>query len=302
MTTTACPFRAIRSFYSKVPHADPDELRRRPAYSGWPDEPPTVGWGRGMPLSNLGELDGYPRTAADWRGHEAAMNAYPRFAAPVDGRTIRFWHVRSPEPGALPLIITYRVRPGAVGELLAIVEALADPASYGDDPADAFHVVAPTLPGDEPSEPIQDSEGEERRTARALALLMRRLGYGRYAAHAGDWSAGIARSLGVVDPDHVVGLHLTQGLGPTPPRAGADPADEGDRQRLRTESWVPAAPATTPTAVAVIGRDFLSVRHYTERRNNVMHWSALDRGGPRAASAIRDLLVADIRDFFRRLR
>ena len=115
--------------------------------------------------------------------------------------------MRSPEPDALPLIITHGW-PGSVVEFLDIIGPLTDPAAHGGDPADAFHLVVPSIPGFGFSGPTHDRGWDARRVARAWAELMARLGYQRYGAQGGDWGSIISRELGLVDPEHVVGVHL----------------------------------------------------------------------------------------------
>lgn len=99
-------------------------------------------WGTGVPVQYLKHLAGLWRTDYDWRAREAHLNAFPQFTTSIDGTRIHFVHVRSPHPGALPLILTHGW-PGSVFEFLDIIDALTDPA----DPADAFDVVVPSLPG-----------------------------------------------------------------------------------------------------------------------------------------------------------
>jgi pimeloyl-ACP methyl ester carboxylesterase len=70
------------------------------------------------------------------------------------------------------------------------------------------------------------------------------------------------------------------------------------------EGWATLAtePSTTPTGVATFPRDTsLPVRHLAERGNRIEHWSELDRGGHLPAMEIPDLLVGDLRVFFRRV-
>src|SRR5688500_10270040 len=124
----------------------------------------------------------------------------------IDGQNVHFLHVRSPEPGALPLIVCHGY-PGSVVEFLNIIGPLTDPASYGGNAADAFHVVAPSLPGFGFSTPVRESGWEMARTARAFAELMNRLGYERYGAQGGDVGSGIIGMLAGFDPDRVVGVH-----------------------------------------------------------------------------------------------
>ncbi len=132
---------------------------------------------------------------------------FPQFRTEIDGLGIHFIHVRSPEPGALPLILTHGW-PGSVVEFLKVIGALTDPASHGGDPADAFHVVCPSLPGygfsDKPARPGWGVE----RIADTWATLMVRLGYERFGAQGGDWGAGVTRHLAGRHPSQVIGIHL----------------------------------------------------------------------------------------------
>jgi epoxide hydrolase len=270
----------------------------------------------------------------------------------------------------------------------------------GGEAADAFSVVAPSLPGFGLSGPTSEPGWDVARITRAFAELMDRLGYRRYGVHGGDWGAFIARELGRTCPDRPAGVHLTmlpsavpvaepapeelaalseeerervraslerrarmtgedmgygilQSTRPRPwptrcttPRWGqlawivekfqawTDgeelPEEAVDRDRLLTDvtlywltgtanssarlyyetahagaGWAALAtePSTTPTGVATFPRDTsLPVRHLAERGNRIEHWSELDRGGHFPAMEVPDLLVGDLRAFFRRVR
>jgi epoxide hydrolase len=145
------------------------------------------------------------------------LNALPQFRTVIDGLAIHFIHVRSPRPGALPLILTHGW-PGSVVEFLKVIGPLSDPAS----PGDAFDVVCPSLPGYGFSgKPDRAGWGIER-IARAWAVLMERLGYSRYGAVGSDWGTSVSTLLGQQDRAHVAGVHLI------PPLAGPDPATFGE--------------------------------------------------------------------------
>jgi epoxide hydrolase len=116
------------------------------ARTRWPDEQPAPGWDYGVPLGYLRGLAEYWRDSYDWRAWEAALNAYPQYTTEIDGQRIHFLHVRSPEPDALPLLLTHGW-PGSVAEFLEVIGPLHDPRAHGGDPADAFHLVIPSLPG-----------------------------------------------------------------------------------------------------------------------------------------------------------
>ena len=198
----------IRSFRIEIPQADVEDLRDRLARTRWPAGPPGVGWSRGVPLGYLQELAAYWRTGYDWRAHEANLNSFPQFITTINGQDIHFLHVRSPEPGALPLVITHGY-PSSNAEFVDLIGPLTDPRAHGGDQADAFHVVAPSLPGFGFSSPLEGSGWELTRTATAWVELMHRLGYERYGAHGGDIGAGISGDLGIHDPDRVVGAHVS---------------------------------------------------------------------------------------------
>jgi pimeloyl-ACP methyl ester carboxylesterase len=391
MTATHPSDTAIRPFRIDIPQADLDDLRDRLGRTRWPDELPGVGWSRGVPLGYLKELAGYWADGYDWRKQEARLNEHPQFTTIIDGANVHFLHVRSPQPDALPLLLTHGW-PGSIVEFLNVIGPLTDPRAHGGDPADAFHLVVPSIPGHGFSGPTREVGWTISRVARAWAQLMARLGYGRYGAQGGDWGAFVSPQLGRIDPDHVLGVHLNAAtlgfipFGPVDPEELASftdaekarlerlntstagpgngyfevqahrpqtlayaltdspvgqlawivekfkewthdadiPEDAVDRDQLLTNVmlyWLtgtanasarmyyenmhagfsPQPPGTTPTGVAVFAEDH-AIRRYGERDNNIVHWSEFDRGGHFAAMEVPDLLVGDVRSFFRGLR
>jgi pimeloyl-ACP methyl ester carboxylesterase len=222
----------VQPFRIDVPDAALDDLRGRLARTRWPSELPGVGWERGVPLGYLQELAAYWRDAYDWRAWEARLNGFPQFTTEIDGATIHFLHVQSPEPDALPLILTHGW-PGSIVEFLEVIPPLADPAAHGGDPDDAFHVVVPSMPGFGFSGPTYETGWDTARIAAAWAELMRRLGYERYGAQGGDWGAQVSRTLGIRDAGRVAGVHLN--FLPTFP--SGDPAElegltDAEQERL----------------------------------------------------------------------
>jgi microsomal epoxide hydrolase len=223
----------MKSFRIDVPQAALDDLHRRLAHTRWPAEGPGgSGWERGVPISYLRELAEYWRTGYDWRRAEAGLNAIPQFTTEIAGTTVHFVHVRSPEPGALPLVVTHGW-PGSFVEFSEIIGPLTDPRAHGGDPARAFHLVIPTIPGFGFSGPVAKPGWDIPRVAATWAELMGRLGYTRYAVQGGDMGAWIGLTLAAMDPEHVAGAHVNFLI--TPP--GGDPADlagldGGDLARL----------------------------------------------------------------------
>jgi pimeloyl-ACP methyl ester carboxylesterase len=153
------------------------------------------------------EVCSYWADKYDWRAREARLNEIPQYRTEIDGLGIHFLHVESPNPDALPLVITHGW-PGSVAEFLKVVRPLSDPASHGGDAKDAFHVVAPSLPGYGFSDkPKQTGWGVER-IGRAWAQLMPRLGYDRYVAQGGDWGSMVTTAIAQQDAEHCAGIHL----------------------------------------------------------------------------------------------
>ena len=199
----------IRPFRIDIPRADLDDLKQRLRRTRWPNELPGTGWSRGVPLDYLKGLVAYWADGFDWRFQEAELNGLPQFMTTIDGQDIHFLHVSSPEPGALPLILTHGW-PSSPIEFLKVIGPLTDPRSHGGDPADAFHVVVPSLPGYGFSTPVREQGwGNLFRVAQAWVELMTRLGYARYAVHGTDVGSGVAGMLGMLDGQRIVGTHLS---------------------------------------------------------------------------------------------
>ena len=207
-----------------------DDLRDRLGRTRWPDELPGVGWDLGVPLDYLKGLAEYWATTYDWRRQEAALNEFAQFTTVIDDQNVYFLHVRSPEPEALPLLITHGW-PGSIAEFLDIIGPLTDPAAHGGDPADAFHVIAPSIPGFGFSGPTHETGWNTVRVAYAWAELMRRLGYERYGAQGGDTGALVSPELGRIDPEHLAGIHVNNLL--TFPSGQLDDLSDADQGRLK---------------------------------------------------------------------
>jgi len=205
MTSTAT--HEIEEFQIHIPQADLDDLADRLARTRWPGSLPGAAWERGVPDDYLRGLAGYWQQSFDWRAAEGRLNAYPQYTTVIDGQKIHFLHVKSPEPGATPLLLLHGW-PGSFVEFLHVIGPLSDPRGHGAADAPAFDLVIPSLPGFGFSGPVTEPGWGPRRMAGALAKLMRRLEYERYGAHGGDYGAFVAPDLGRVDPEHVIGIHV----------------------------------------------------------------------------------------------
>ena len=205
----------IEPFRVEVAEAVLVDLAQRLDRARLPNQVEGAGWDQGTELGYLESLLDHWRTAYDWRAHEARLNEHEHFLTEVDEQRIHFVHARSPEPGALPLVLSHGW-PGSVVEFLDVIGPLTDPARFGGDPADAFHVVAPSLPGYGFSGPTHERGWTPRRMAGAFAGIMAELGYDRYGAQGGDWGSLVSANLADLDRGHVCGLHLNFVVVPFP--------------------------------------------------------------------------------------
>jgi hypothetical protein len=379
----------IRPFRIDIPQADLDDLADRLARTRWANElvlevdptaapagPVPPGWEYGVPVGFVRDMVERWRTGYDWRSWEAKLNTHPQFTTEIDGQDVHFLHVRSPEPNAIPLILTHGW-PASVVEYLGLIGPLTDPVAHGGDAADAFHVVIPSIPGFAFSGPTTQPGWSRYRIARAWVELMGRLGYDRFGAHGNDAGSNISPEVGRVAPDQVIGVHVTQvfsfpsgdpaefaGLseedmaalqflqwfnenmsgfaqlqGSAPQNAAHSLSDSPagqlawsaqllggtDPEFLLTNAtiyWLtntsassgrlyyedqhakhPSEPTTVPLGLANFAYDMKSIRRFADRDHaNIVSWNVYDRGGHWATDDAPDLLVEDLRGFYRRFR
>jgi len=383
---------SVEPFRLDVPESELADLRARLDLTRWPDELPGVDWAYGVPKAYLQELVAYWRDDYDWRKAEHRLNDWPQYTTTIDGANVHFAHVCSPEPDATPLILTHGW-PGSIVEFTDVAGPLSDPRAYGGDPADAFHLVIPSIPGFGLSGPTLETGWEFTRVARAWSELMTRLGYDRYGVQGGDWGAAISREVGRID-QRVVGVHLNliPGAGATsePTPEELEPLDPAERERTwaswrrqqqfskekqgyadlqstrpqtlayaltdspvgqlawiaeKFAEWVdpativdrdllltnvmlywlthtagsagriyyerahapywgqPPEPSTTPTALLDLAHEnFIPLRHIVARTDNIVRWTSHPRGGHFAAVEQPQLLIEDVRTFYRSLK
>jgi epoxide hydrolase len=197
----------VTPFKVSVPQSAIDDLKRRLASTRWPERETVSDWSQGVPLQKAKALVAYWHDKYDWRRFEARINAFPQYRTQIDGLGIHFIHVRSPQPNALPIILTHGW-PGSVVEFMEVIGPLSDPARYGGNAEDAFHVVVPSLPGFGFSDKPVETGWDVNRIARAWATLMPRLGHDRWVAQGGDWGSGVTHALAHQRPQGLIAAHV----------------------------------------------------------------------------------------------
>jgi pimeloyl-ACP methyl ester carboxylesterase len=225
-------------FELHVPDSVLADLRERLARTRWPDEAPVEPWSTGTSVAYLRGLCDYWRDRFDWRAEEAKLNAFPQFMVPLAGIDLHFLHVPGKGPRPMPLLLSHGW-PGSVFEFLKIIPMLTDPARFGGDPADAFTVVAPSLPGYGLSfKPGQPRFPVERIAETFAALMTDVLGYERFAAQGGDWGAFVTSRLGYQFAERLYGIHLNMLAVRRDPKMLANPTDEEKQFLRQLEHWL----------------------------------------------------------------
>lgn len=378
----------IQPFQINIPQATLDDLQQRLARTRWPDEGPDDAWNAGANLAYMQALVKYWQTHFDWRQQEARLNHLPQFKAQIDGLPLHFIHQRGKGATPLPLLLLHGW-PDSFYRFHKIIPMLTDPVAHGGDAADAFDVVAPSIPGYGFSSPLGKGVTGESVVAGLVQLMTQTLGYPHFAVHGGDVGSGLTEQIALHHADVVVGIHLTDipywhvftmaqedlsaaeqqylaagqawgqregayamlqstkpqtlayGLNDSPVGLAAWIVEKfhgwsdngGDLERCfskdelltnimlywvtetinssfrpyyggpQPSSSVPAARVETPTGVASFPKDLVPApRDFAERFFNIQHWTEMPRGGHFAALEEPELLVDNLRAFFRPLR
>ena len=381
---------SIRPYTIHIADDEIADLQQRLARARLPEQLQDVDWRYGTDTAYLAELLDYWQHQFDWRAQERRLNEFDQFVTDIDGLQMHFIHQRSPHANATPLLLTHGW-PGSIVEFYKIIEPLTHPELHGGSADDAFHVVAPSLPGfafsEKPATPGYNPE----KMAHMLAALMHRLGYEKYGAQGGDWGGIINRILAARYPQQLIGLHSNFVLANPPAdpelRAQTPPADLARRDQRQAfmanetayqqiqgskpqslgvglndspaglAAWIvekfhgwsdlpnnhpedkfskdelltnisvywftqsitsstriyyenravpmsePLGFVSVPTAGAIFPKEiYLTPRLWAEQSYNIVRWTEMPRGGHFAALEETDLLLADIRAFFRQLR
>ena len=237
----------LEPFTTSTDPAALDDLRARLRATRWPDAPEDAGWSLGADVAYLRELAAYWADGFDWPAQEAALNRLPRYRTTLGGHRVHVVHARANAP-AMPLILSHGW-PDSFWRYTKVIPLLTDPGAHGGDPADAFDVVVPDMPGYGYSDRPLGTPPDTIAVAGLWAQLMGRLGYERFGAAGGDIGSGVSRYLALDHPDRVVAVHrMDAGL----------PVYVGDRADLAPEERdfldVAAGWATTEGAYAAMHR------------------------------------------------
>jgi len=229
---------AARPFRLHIQESAIDDLRERLVRTRFPDQAPGEPWAYGTNVAYLKQLVEYWHSRFDWRAQEARLNAFPQFKVPLHGIEVHFLHAMGNGPQPYPLLLSHGW-PGSVFEFLDVIPRLTDPARFGGDPADAFTVIAPSLPG----YGLSFTPGQQRFSVEMIAdcfaeLMTRALGFERFAAQGGDWGAIVTSRLGAVHADKLIGIHVNMLTVRRDPKLLSDPTPEEQKFREELEVWI----------------------------------------------------------------
>ena len=194
-------------FRVTVPDHDLTDLRQRleahrPVQGSYPD-----GWKAGTPSDALDRIVRYWLHSYDWAAAQDTLNSFHQVQGELDGTVLHVIHERGQGPAPFPLLLVHGW-PDSVWRFRKLIALLTDPGAHGGDPADAFDVIAPSLPGYGWSQ-ARTSKGGAFGFGDLFAQLMAELGYEQYGAHGGDWGSSILERLARSHRKHLTGLHLT---------------------------------------------------------------------------------------------
>ena len=214
------------------------DLRTRLRLTRYPDQTPGEPWAYGTDVAYLKELVDYWHTQFDWRAEEARLNVFPQFKVRLHGIDLHYLQVKGQGPEPYPLLLSHGW-PGSVFEFMDIIPRLTDPARFGGDPADAFTVIAPSLPG----YGLSFAPGQARFSLEMIAdcladLMTKVLGYPRFAAQGGDWGAFITSRLGAVHADKLLGIHVNLLAVRRDAKMLSDPSPEEREFIGQLEAWL----------------------------------------------------------------
>lgn len=194
-------------FELSVSEAELSDLHERLDRARWPDQAPGSAWQSGTDVHYLRDLASYWRDGFDWRAQETALNAFPQYKVALEGIDLHYIHAPGRGPDPMPLLLMHGW-PGSVFEFLDILPLLTDPGAHGGDPADAFTVIAPSLPGFG----LSFTPGQKRFSLQEMVdcfhmLMTKVLGIPRFGVQGGDWGAFAASNFGLRYPDCLTGIH-----------------------------------------------------------------------------------------------
>jgi microsomal epoxide hydrolase len=187
-------------------------LWQRLEQTRWPEDVGNEDWYYGVNRAYVQELVDYWRTSYDWRTAEAAINAYEHYHVEVEGVPVHFMRKPGVGPRPIPLILTHGW-PWTFWHWSKVIDALADPAAYGGDPAEAFDVIAPSVPGFGLSTPLPNNPDMNfTKVADLWHLLMTRtLGFEKYGAAGCDVGALVTAQLGHKYAGELYAIHIGSG-------------------------------------------------------------------------------------------
>ena len=217
---------SITDFRIDIPQSALDALHKRLAETRWPNQISNSDWSRGTEMEYLQSLCEYWRTDFDWHAVQEKLNAIPQVLVSVDDLQVHCVHIKSSHAHAMPLVLTHGW-PGSFVEFTKVIGPLTQPEEHGGDPADAFHVICPSIPGYTFSSAPAGAGYDIQKVAQIIAATVKALGYERYAVQGGDWGAAISASIARQFPEEVIGCHLNMVVAFPPEDASPEAMLEG---------------------------------------------------------------------------
>lgn len=148
----------------------------------------------------------YWKNNYDWRKREKFLNKYPQYTTVIQGLNIHFIHVKPKNAKNLevkPLLLLHGW-PGSIREFYKVIPILTERKK---DRNFVFEVVVPSLPGFGFSQAATKPGLGPVEISIIMKNLMLKLGFEKFYVQGGDWGSAIAKSMSVLFPQHILGLH-----------------------------------------------------------------------------------------------
>lgn len=189
------------------------DLQRRLTHVRWAADFNNNDWGYGVDGTYLKSLVDYWANGFDWAAQAQTINTLDHYRVVLDDVPVHYMVRKGKGPAPIPIVLTHGW-PWTFWDFRSIIEPLADPASHGGAPLDAFDVIVPSLPGFGFSVPLRSGVNYWQVADLWHKLMTEVLGYRKFAAHGGDWGAIVTSQLSHKYAQDLYGIHVSMPVWP----------------------------------------------------------------------------------------
>ena len=196
----------INQFRINISDEELDDLKKRLKSPRYFEAIEGTNFLYGFSAETLTQVVDYWLNKYDWRRWEQELNKYDQFKTQIEGLDVHYVHIRPKNPdGVVIPLLAIHGWPGSFFEYYKTIPILTDSSLEGL----SFEVVIPSIPGYGFSEAPHKEGFSFISAARVFVKLMKRLGLNRFLVHGGDWGSMISKTIALMYPENVRGIHTT---------------------------------------------------------------------------------------------